>query len=240
MKTEKHTRYRVITILPILILVVFCNCNSAKRVARKRNNFLLNCRMDTLKIKALELTIRDSSIIPCLDAIISATKELPEYDERIEPLYWINFYRLKDSIGVNFESNNFYESMDLVSLFGEKEAALLPEIDREVLVYRNIKFIVMVQSGDSTESLDRIKASFLERNQKRTHFVSYRFYTAEHRIIENAYLWSNEIEFPYINGHLSNGRRKYHPINRPFMVCNPRPFTKFLRSVGLHSTRPRL
>lgn len=219
-KKKKPIPYQISIMLTFFTLLMFGNCNSAKRVAHKRNNFLLNCRVDTLKINASELSIRDSSIIPCLDAIISATTKLPEYDERIEPLFWINFRRLKDSILVDFESNNFYESLDIGLLLGEKNANLLPETEYEVLIYEKIKFITMIYNDDSTGKLNKIKASFLERNQKRMYFNSYRFYSADDKIIENILLWSNEIRFSYINHHLSNSRRIYHPINRPFMVVH--------------------
>ena len=205
-------------LITILTLFMFGACHSVKRVTRKQNKFLLNSRIDTLKINAYELNIRDSSIIPCLDVLITGTEKLSEYDERIEPLFWVNFMVLKDSIFVGFESNNFYTSLDPELLFGEKSLKFSSEMHYEIIKYKHYNFIVFVNDL-SNSKLNKAKESYFERNGEFTHFTTYRFTSiVDGKYIENWSLWINEIEYSYVNRQLHYVRRIYHPINRPFMV----------------------
>ncbi len=129
LKKEKLIPYHISLFKTILMFCILIACNSAKRVTHKRNNFLLNNRIDTLKICASEVSIRDSSIIPCLDALISDTKKLHEYDERIEPLFWIRFVkRVRGSVLVDFESDNHYVSLDAGFLLGIKTQVYFPKV----------------------------------------------------------------------------------------------------------------
>lgn len=206
--------------MAIVLLFLFSNCNSAKRVTYKRNNFLLTGRIDTLKIKASELVVHDSSIVPCLDALINNTKRLGEYDKRIEPLYWIQFRRFNGSISIDFESNNLFESLDEEVLFGEKNPSLFPKTEYELLIYGNVKFIVTMHNDDSAGTLSKIKESYLEKNNVNTHFDSYRFSSAEGKIIENFLMWSYTDEYSDVNNRLSFQRTVYHSINRPLIVVH--------------------
>ncbi len=208
-------RHNINLIAILAVLSIISACHSAKRVAHGRNNFLLHFRIDTLKLEAREVYIKDSSIISCLDSIISSTKQLPEYDRRFIPIYKVYFKKNYDTIYVDFESNNIYMSLQNVPLL-EEDYFVQPIYN--VLINKGNRFIINVQF-DSTKDLNTIESQFFKNTDHKIQIETYNFFSKKRNIYLYSHVtqlykatWSNSIEYLYKNGELYYARRIYQPI----------------------------
>ena len=176
----------------------------------------MHLRVDTVKLDAREAYIKDSSIIPCLDSLISLTKQLPEYDKRFIPIYKVYFKKNYDTTFVDFGSNNIYMSLQFVPVLGNEEFFVQPIYN--VLTYKGHRFVIDVQF-DTTKELDVIEGRFFKHTDQKIEIETYKFFSNKHHKylysnLDQLYkaTWDNKLEYLYKNEKLYYERRIYRPI----------------------------
>ncbi len=126
----------------------------------------------------------------CLDTLVATTQKLPEFDNRLTPLFWIMFRQEKQKTVVDFEASNSYESLDMEALFGKEDAKLFGAFNRiyEALSYHGYNFIVDVRVFSAADSVQlyAAKEALFKNTGSKLQIETYRFYSRKlKRNLEN-------------------------------------------------------